>query len=119
MKLKVWLKTLKKIAPDDRSFERDFSEYSSSNFNISFYILYKLEKLNRGRQEALSDNRAEITIEHIMPKKLGHGWARVINYHKEFLNKLGNLTLLSNGLNVTNKTFNKKKEDFYKNRLLL
>jgi hypothetical protein len=108
------IKALKKVAPDDRSFERDFSEYSSSNYNMSFYILYNLEKLNRGKKEALSDNRSEITIEHIMPKKLGHGWSRVANYHKEFLNKLGNLTLLGKGLNVTNKTFNKKKEEFYK-----
>jgi hypothetical protein len=105
------IRSIKQFSPDDRTFEYDFSTLIAP-YSISVYILHKLENYLRGNRERLT---SKVTIEHIMPKTVGHrGWGSVGRYHKNYLNRLGNLTLLSKGLNKGNQSFAKKKDKFYK-----
>ena len=58
------------------------------------------------------------TVEHIMPRKLGPAWERHLGsdherIHKEQLNSLGNLTLVTHGWNasMSNNSWTKKRKD--------
>lgn len=108
---------IRQLAPDDRTLEQDFSSYVSSSHNLSKYILYELEKNSVGRAEPISLD--SVSVEHIMPKNLGHGWGRVSRYHKEYLNRIGNLTLISKSFNKTNASFIRKRNKYYKNSNVL
>ncbi len=106
---------LKRNAPDDRIFEQEFANYVSPSTKISLYILHKIETSIRGNREPLSRNPREITLEHIMPKKLDSSWKKAEKYHKNYLNRIGNLTLLSAKLNRTNASFGRKRNKYYAN----
>jgi hypothetical protein len=54
-----------------------------------------------------------------MPTKPGRGWKHANNYHKRFVNRLGNLTLISKKLNVTNASFTKKKQYYEQSNIEL
>jgi hypothetical protein len=109
------IKLLRRLSPDDRSFEQDFASFASPSLRLSRYILNRLEKYSIGRREPITEDTSEITIEHIMPKTLGRGWLKVSRYHKDYLNRIGNLTLLAKGLNVSNSTFIRKRTKYYQN----
>ena len=108
------IKHLKHFSPDDGTFGQGFSTFNTSQRRLATYILYKLESYHRGRKEPISSDSSKVQIEHIMPQTLGRGWGNVGRYHKDYLNRLGNLTLLSKGLNKGNPSFTKKKNKFYK-----
>ena len=105
---------LKKFFPSDNEFEKEFSAYSSLQKPMVFYILHKLEKYKVGRAESITEDAMAVNIEHIMPRSPGRGWKHVHTYHGRLLNRIGNLTLLSRGLNIGNDSFNIKKEKYYK-----
>jgi len=104
---------IKRFFPDEKTFEQDFSTLESKG-RMAFYILYKLENNLTGRKEPITNETSRVTIEHIMPQKLGHGWGGVGRYHKDYVNRLGNLTLLSKSFNKGNQGFTRKKNKFYK-----
>jgi uncharacterized protein with ParB-like and HNH nuclease domain len=106
---------LKKYFPNDSEFEKEFAVFDCGrNKPMVLYILHKLEKFKVGRAETISDDAMAVTVEHIMPKVAGRGWTHVHRYHERLLNRVGNLTLLSRGLNIGNDSFNFKKEKYYK-----
>lgn len=86
---------------------------------------YLLEEINATIGTGPFNSSPDVTIEHIMPKKLTDDWIKNLKAGKENdqeilekqsrnLNKLGNLTLLSRELNTAQKNaiFAKKKEYF-------
>ncbi len=114
IKIDLLIQELRTSMPDDKIFEQSFSTYVSPNKNTSFYILYKIELFLSGRAAPVTDNPKQVNVEHIMPQTLPkRGFTQVIKYHKAYLNRLGNLTLLSKSLNVTNGAFLQKKNKYY------
>lgn len=111
--MKKAISELKNQSPEDRVFEQEFANFESQSRRLSLYILHKIETSMRGVRELLSTNPKEITLEHIMPQKLDSSWKRVERYHKKYLNRIGNLTLLSAKLNRTNASFGRKKNKYY------
>lgn len=79
------------------------------------YIFKKISNLSSG----LNDNWDKFTIEHIMPQELTFDWQECLgkdyqNIHETYLDYIGNLTLVNNNSELSNKSFEDKK-DFYKN----
>ena len=107
------VKLIKKEMPDNTSFEKAFSEFVSLKKEFTKFILFAIEKTLSGKSEPI--DLAETNIEHIMPRSIEkvRGWKHVVNYHKKYLNRIGNLTLLSTKLNFTNGSFKRKQEKFY------
>jgi len=113
--LRKVVSNISQYAPDDTVFKQEFSTFISPNKKISLYILHKIEHRNRGRREALSQNPIKINVEHIMPQSIGTSWKKVKKYHQNYINRIGNLTLLGTRLNKTNAGFTRKKNKFYAN----
>lgn len=97
--------------PDDKDFKKDIKErdlYGTRNLN---YCFGRLE--NFGKKELTSVNNC--TIEHIMPQSitdewkadLGENWEYI---HKEYLHKLGNLTLTGYNPEYRNRSFREKRD---------
>ncbi len=94
----------------DKQFKLAFEEYVPANHKIARYILLKIEDYISGEEQAkLEWNR--LTLEHILAEKLD--WED----REEYLERLGNLTLLSNKMNsdASNKPFKDKRQKIYKN----
>ncbi|MCV0366389.1 MAG: DUF262 domain-containing HNH endonuclease family protein [Nitrosopumilus sp.] len=123
------LKDSKEYRTDDE-FKFNFALFDANTKN-AFYILVNLNaELHGGRNEmTLSVERDRVSIEHIMPKVIkGTDWekslketlgsdnpAELVDYHKNNLWKIGNLTLLSRTKNsrVHNIPFLEKLEKVY------
>ena len=104
---------LRNTIPPDAIFESRFAEYSAKR-PLAMYLLHKIERHHAARKEPVSRDSSEVNLEHIMPRKIGNGWTTVRNYHKEYLERLGNLTLISKKLNLTNSGFIRKRNKYYK-----
>jgi len=94
----------------DDQFKLAFNNFVVPNFKIARYILWKIEEEVTGRKQIPLDwNQA--TVEHILARKLE--WEE----REEYLNRLGNLTLLSSKMNneASNKPFKQKCEEVFKN----
>lgn len=83
-----------------------------------------LERIVASHQESVDSKKGDSWLEHIMPQKPKGEWLKIKEVDSELyefsLNRLGNLTLLQNKLNITasNKDFKTKKSDYYsKSRL--
>jgi len=111
--LEQFIRTLRKNLPSDTRFAENFAKYDCTSQRLfARHLLHELERAYSPRAERLSRDGREVGVEHIMPKTLGSGWALVGKYHKQFLNRLGNLTLLSSPLNKTNAGFGRKKKAY-------
>ena len=120
--------------PDDPIFELNFKKLELPQAKAK-YALQEIHFEMVGGQHSSSgaiSNRIE--VEHIMPQKISPGstWEEFIinkkgkttpleidEYHKEFVNKLGNMTLLNKTRNqsLSNDSFEKKKEMYAKDSL--
>ncbi|UZE92942.1 MAG: DUF262 domain-containing protein [Candidatus Nealsonbacteria bacterium] len=93
----------------DEQFKLAFAEFIPANHKIARYTLSKIEEVMIGKKQApLSwDN---LTLEHILAEKLD--WEG----REEYLERLGNLTLLSPGMNIdaANEPFKEKRKRVYK-----
>jgi uncharacterized protein with ParB-like and HNH nuclease domain/predicted transport protein len=99
--------------PGDDEFRRDIQTRDLYNFRNRSYWLRRLE--NYGRKERVAVD--EYTIEHIMPQNpnlseawkqaLGPDWERI---HKQWLHKLGNLTLTGYNPEYSDRTFAEKRD---------
>lgn len=110
---------------DDEIFIRNFinKEFKPSEPRTK-YILWRLSKPTG----ETSLNLNEIQTEHIMPKKLNEKWINylreetkksqedILMLHKEYLNKIGNLTIIRGdwNVNISNKLFAEKKNEYAK-----
>lgn len=92
----------------DQVFETMFKEHIPGNNQIAKYILLKIDDLLNKQSTGL--DWEDLTLEHILPE--GSNW----DGKEEFLERLGNMTLLKGTLNtkVGKKEFKDKKEG-YKN----
>lgn len=87
----------------DEQFKLAFTEFAPANHKIARYTLLKIEEFITGKKQAPLD-WSRLTLEHVLAGKLN--WEG----REEFLERLGNLTLLSSPMNidVANKPFMKK-----------
>lgn len=92
----------------DSLFKLAFAEFVPANHKLARYTLWKLEEAKAGKKQARLDWDS-LTLEHILPEKLD--WEG----REEYLERLGNLTLLSAKMNedAANKPFKGKKEKVY------
>lgn len=106
------LDDLKKEAKNisDKLFFPAFSEFSPINHQLARYILLKIEEYNTLKSASLDWD--SLTLEHILAQ--GLKWEG----RDQYLNRLGNYTLLSSRLNsdIGNKEFRKKKLEFKKEK---
>lgn len=119
------LEILQKTMPDDDVFIRIFENISIDRQKTQRYILERIEN-SRRTGELISNSSEQVHIEHIMPKNPNRYWKEELekmlgedeeftSRHEEYINKLGNLTLLGRKLNesASNKRFDVKKSDYY------
>jgi uncharacterized protein with ParB-like and HNH nuclease domain len=98
--------------PSDKEFiyqlqTRDFG----NNTSLIKYLLEKLETFKKAERVETDD----LTIEHIMPKKLNEKWKEDLGsdyeqVHSTYLNTLGNLTLTGYNGSYSNKPFREKRD---------
>ena len=115
---------------NDEEFKFNFSNYDANAKNAFYILVYLNAELHGGRKEmTLSVERENVAVEHIMPKIIKNTeWEKtlkkkinsdsdteLIDYHKNNLWKIGNLTILSKTKNarIHNIPFSEKLEKVY------
>jgi uncharacterized protein with ParB-like and HNH nuclease domain len=93
----------------NEQFKLDFAEFEPATHKAARYTLLKLEDYTTGKKQAPLD-WDRVTLEHILAEKLD--WEG----RDEYLERLGNFTLLSSEMNedAANKPFKDKRKDVYK-----
>jgi len=115
---KVFVK-LKYIYPDNEKFEADFSQKAIGKPKLARYILGEIATLKQGNSiQVVTEDEKKSTLEHIMPKTRSGEWSKAATDEEEYLeyvNRLGNLTLIEREMNkaAANAPFQKKKSDAY------
>lgn len=107
-------KMIKKYNPKDEDFENKFITLNTSKEKLQKYILSEIE--NSLSKTGIDEKviAKSITIEHVLPKNPDKSWATVYDLdnkeHKDYVNRIGNLTLLSRKINpkLGNKSFEEK-----------
>jgi uncharacterized protein with ParB-like and HNH nuclease domain len=113
---------LKNEAPSKPLFMEYFTELSYRNSEESRRLMkYILEKINtvfEGTQEHLI-NFNTVNLEHLLPQNPEKDWGLTKKDIKDYVNKLGNLTLLSEILNskAQNSVISKKLPEIEKSKL--
>lgn len=84
-------------------------------------LLYKIEEAQNSKE---SLEWEKLTIEHIMPQKLNDAWKASLGgdferIHAKYINSLGNLTLSGSNSELSNKSFEEKREILKESRLRL
>lgn len=107
---------LKPITPSDTVFERAFQTFSTTTNRFARYLLLALEKgLQQSAQPELVPNEdvEKVNLEHILPRSAtACDWpAFTAEERATYPNRLGNMTLLSKGVNnrIGNKSWAIKK----------
>lgn len=104
--------------PNDIEISRYLETMNFYNFRYcKFYLSLIEEKSTKGRPD---QNDPKLQIEHIMPQTLNNEWKSCLgtNYeeiHQQFVNTIGNLTLIRHNQEMKNESFSKKK-DVYKGK---
>lgn len=101
--------------PNDIELKRALETMNFYNFKYCKYFLALIEEALTKSRPCLTDHILQ--IEHIMPQTLSKEWKQNlgINYdyiHQNYLNDIGNLTLIRHNQNISNKTFAEKKNVF-------
>jgi hypothetical protein len=91
--------------------------------STTLFILKKLECSYKHEQE-IDFNKLNITIEHIMPKILTDEWKKELgddweSIHKQYLNHIGNLTLVIRDPQLNKLSFKDKKKYYKSSPFLL
>ena len=106
--------------PKDGEFIREFSTRDMFSTNRCAYALERLE--THGSLEAadniLNHIGKDFSIEHIMPRTLSPEWKKELGpdfdrVHKEWVNRIGNLTLTGYNSQMSNLPFQTKKKIGY------
>lgn len=113
-----------KTNKEEAIFREGFKKLNRPDL-LSKYILMRI--LNSYQENISWESRGSIHLEHIMPKrpKSGSIWHQIQHEdrdkYKLFVQRLGNLTLLKDKLNITasNKDFKEKKKTYKKSRFAI
>jgi len=115
-------KELKEISPNKDFFISQFKEISHKNTEQSRklikYILGKIDNSYRLTKEEVIDFD-NVNIEHLLPQKPGKDWGLKISEIKQYVNRLGNLTIIDKTINsiAGNKKMQEKVEILTTSRL--
>ncbi|MFI3327177.1 MAG: DUF262 domain-containing HNH endonuclease family protein [Clostridia bacterium] len=105
--------TSKDVMPTNSEFEKYLSTSNVySNTALCKFLLMDIE--NGDSKEILkSDN---LTIEHIMPQSLSSSWSHISKErHEEYVHTLGNLSVTGYNSELSNKSFDEKKQIIHEN----
>ncbi|WP_366933460.1 DUF262 domain-containing protein [Pseudoramibacter sp.] len=103
--------------PNDTEITNYMQTLNFYNFTYGKFILALIEeKITKCRPDITDQNTQ---VEHIMPQTLNTDWEKELgpNYeaiHQEWVNNIGNLTLIRHNQELSNKSFEQKK-DVYEN----
>jgi len=101
--LKAIFGLLKDAYVEDKRFEEDFVRKSFTKSAITRYILAEInDQIEGSFEKKVAERSGRITLEHILPKNPGSDWKDAIPRDKElseFVDLIGNLTLLEKGKN--------------------
>lgn len=104
---------------DENKFKSEFI-YASPKLPVSRMIL---DRIIKSQSESVDWTSKDVHIEHIMPQTPANEWKLMFdsdeNEYKDYLNRLGNLTVLLDKANIKarNKNFSDKKEYYKESRL--
>ncbi|MGG4409251.1 DUF262 domain-containing protein [Niallia taxi] len=102
---------------NDEEFESAFRTLSIKSVTVAKYLLRAINDFVDPEVHVIEDN-SRIHLEHIMPKSIGD-WIVEDEFHKKYLNRIGNLTLLGNEYNrqLQNKLFEQKRQTYDRSSL--
>lgn len=99
---KLFTQLKQAYVPDDR-FKDDFATRSFGKAPIARYILAELnDRLENDPEKMVAEIAGRITLEHILPKNINKEWKDAIpagESHDDYVDRIGNLTLLEKGRN--------------------
>lgn len=104
--------------PDSQTFKLAFERMRMGTQYLLKYSLRKIEEHVAPSVEKKLKTDGLVHIEHIMPQKLNDAWRSElgpdVEFHDEYLNRWGNLTLLYWKLNIpaSNNVFDVKKQHY-------
>ncbi len=104
---------------DDARFMADFGKREFTNSAIARYTLAQInDHLESDPERQVAERSGRVSLEHILPKNPGKAWGPILAKAKditEFVDLIGNLTLLEKGKNrgLGNAGFKEKKEKAY------
>lgn len=104
---------------EDARFTADFAARQFTNSGIARYTLAQInDHLESDPERQVAERSGRVTLEHILPKNPGKAWGAVSTKGQditEFVDLIGNLTLLEKGKNhgLGNAGFKEKKEKGY------
>lgn len=119
----------KRLYPSDNRIRQNLLTNALYDGNRRARLVFVLEVLNR-HLSRLTDGHTVLndmpTIEHIMPQNLNEEWRTHLgtsadSVHRDFLNTIGNLTLVTQGKNseVSDRPFEEKRDKLLTHALLL
>jgi len=115
------LDQLKAISPSDDTFRQEFRElaFGSSGHGIATYLLRSIDLHVRPTEEIDIAGPTRVHLEHIYPQRPDDAdrWQE----HKQYVDMIGNLTLLDKKLNqqIQNAKFNEKRREYLKSDIRL
>lgn len=89
-----------------------WGSYSGTRVNKTRYLLLKMDLLMSNPSTILQYNKDSSSIEHLIPQKIEEtDWNIELSKHKEWVHRLGNLSLIDKNKNasLSNKIFSEKK----------
>jgi len=113
---------LRSIYPDDEEFKEDFRLKTMRTLQTPKKARYLLAQLEVKINPENSIDPTLLTLEHILPENPSGEWRSDFGHDcDEFIDRLGNMTLVSKDLNkaLNRKTFNEKKGILKSNSLSL
>lgn len=108
--------------PKDIQFKEEFTTRDMYKSPLKRYILDKLENSYQEKELVNLDN---LTIEHVMPNTITDEWKKYLNvenveeFHEQYKNRIGNLTLTAYNSEMGQKLFDEKKNNSDFSRLCL
>lgn len=99
------------IFPDEEEFRSEFCSRDAYNLKNVKYILLRLENNNNNEKV----DGTILTIEHIMPQTLSTSWKVKLGdkyqlVHDKYLHNIGNLSLSGDNTQLSNNSFEEKKQ---------
>ena len=117
--LKKFCETVINVGPTDEAVTTAFKTLSLKHNGSRRNLLKRFELDMRATEELDIANPSRVHVEHVYPQKPRP--ENKIEHHDRFVNRLGNLTLLSARLNrkIQNGAFSEKLPDLSKSELLM
>ncbi|WP_339094143.1 DUF262 domain-containing HNH endonuclease family protein [Deinococcus sp. VB343] len=112
---------IKSLYVEDVRFKDNIVSLRFDKPSISRYFLAKICENMSGEEEKTVLHSGKATLEHIMPQSQMEFWGINQNEADDYINHIGNLTLLERRKNqsISNKSFEEKKPTFEKSTLII